>query len=61
MTQRSEIPVWVEVRDSEGKLLCKYDPDRDLLEFVRKGTKRTIVDLRHYRVRRNQGEQHKPV
>ncbi len=60
MTAAHQIPVWVEVRDSEGHLLCKYDPDRELLEFVRKRTKVTIVDLKRFRGR-HLDEQHKPV
>ena len=48
------VPVWLEIREpGSGKLLCKYDPHRELLEFVRRRV-RTIVDLKQYqdRVRR---------
>ena len=35
---------WVELRTSEGKLACKYDPRRRLIEYVHRG-QRTIFDL----------------
>ena len=31
-----------------GRLLCRFDPDRDLLEIQRRGTK-VLIDLAHYR------------
>ena len=35
---------WVELRTSEGKLACKYDPRRRLIEYVHRGRK-TLFDL----------------
>jgi hypothetical protein len=40
--------MYIEIRDPHsGKLLCRYDPDRALLEFQHKHAK-TIVDLTQY-------------
>lgn len=35
---------WVELRTPEGKLVCKYDPRRHLVEYVHQGRK-TLFDL----------------
>jgi len=52
----SQIPTWIEIREpGTGKLLCKYDPQRELLEFVRERTHRTVIDLKRYRRVRRQG------
>ena len=37
---------WVPLREpGTGKLLARYDPERDIIEFQRRGIK-TVVDLR---------------
>ena len=36
--------MWVCIRDHKNKMLCRYDPNRRLLEFVRRGEK-TVIDL----------------
>jgi hypothetical protein len=39
---------FVSITDPDtGKLLCKYDPKRGILEFVRR-KKPTIIDLKNY-------------
>lgn len=40
-------PRWVELRTAEGKLACKYDPRRHLIEYVHR-RKTTIFDLTQY-------------
>ncbi len=35
---------WVELRTAEGKLACRYDPGRQLIEFVHR-QQRTLFDL----------------
>jgi hypothetical protein len=39
---------FVDVRNERGKLLCRFDPARDLVEFVERG-QRSLVDLQDYR------------
>ena len=40
---------WVDVREpGSGKLLFRYDADRDIIEVQRRGVK-TVVDLRQIR------------
>jgi hypothetical protein len=43
MTQR-----WIDVRSPDGKLLFRYDPDRDLVEWAARGRK-IVVDLNAYK------------
>jgi len=39
---------WVEIREQgTARLLCRYDPERRLVEIVRRGVK-TVVDLTEY-------------
>jgi len=38
---------FVPVHDERGKLLFRYDPERDLVEIVQRG-ERTLIDLRDY-------------
>lgn len=39
-------PNYVEIREpGSEKLLCKYDPERQLLEFQRRGV-RSLIDLK---------------
>ena len=40
-------PHWVELRTASGKLACKYDPARRLIEYVHRGEK-TLFDLAEY-------------
>jgi len=50
------VPTWLEIREpGSGKLLCKYDPERELLEIVRRRV-RTIIDLKQYRDRYKEAE-----
>lgn len=35
---------WVELRTAEGRLACRYDPRRRLIEYVKRG-KKTVFDL----------------
>ena len=35
---------WVELRTAQGKLACRFDPRRRLIEFVSRGHK-TLFDL----------------
>jgi len=52
----SPVPTWLEIREpGSGKLLCKYDPERELLEIVRRRV-RTIIDLKQYRDRYKEAE-----
>jgi len=37
-------PRWIELRTARGKLACKYDPERHLIEYVHRG-KKTLFDL----------------
>jgi hypothetical protein len=47
-------PGWVEVRDpATGKLVLRYDPQRDLVETARRG-RVTVTDLRRERERAEQ-------
>ena len=39
---------WMEVRDTEGRLLFKFDPERDLIEIGSRG-RYVVVDLTRYR------------
>lgn len=39
--------MWVDVRSSEGRLLFRYDPTRDLVAIRERGADHTI-DLRAY-------------
>jgi hypothetical protein len=41
---------WVEVRDEQGHLLFRYDPKRDLIEYMQRG-KRIVIDLTQYKER----------
>ena len=43
--------MWVEVREpNTGKLLFRFDPERDLIEVrARSGRVRSVVDLGEYR------------
>lgn len=36
---------YIDIRDNEGNLLFKLDPNRHLIEIVRRG-KTTVIDLR---------------
>ena len=39
---------WIEIRDDrDQRLLCKYDPERALLEFQHRRVK-TLIDLTQY-------------
>ena len=40
-------PVFIDVRDG-GKLLLRFDPDRDIIEVQRRGV-RTTIDLQRLR------------
>jgi hypothetical protein len=39
--------MYKDVRDVRGKRLCRYDPERRLIEIQRRGEK-TVVDLTQY-------------
>ncbi len=41
--------MFVEIRDTNGHLLCRFDPERDLLEFQHRRVK-TLVDLQQHRI-----------
>jgi len=42
---------WVDIREPiTNKLLARFDPQRDILEVVRRGVK-TVVDLTQYKER----------
>ena len=40
-------PRWIELRTASGKLACKYDPARRLIEYVHRGEK-TLFDLTEF-------------
>lgn len=40
---------FVEVRASNGRLLCRFDPQRELIEIKPKGDQPVVVDLRKLR------------
>jgi len=47
--------MFVDIRDPKSqRLLCRYDPDRTLLEF-RHGSKVTLIDLTAYDGNESQG------
>jgi len=39
---------WIDVRSPKNKLMFRYDPERDLIEYVHRGEK-TVVDLKAYK------------
>lgn len=50
-------PGWVEVRDpATGKLILRYDPDRELVETARRG-RSVVTDLRRERERAQEAEE----
>lgn len=44
MSKRRRRVRWVELRTAGGKLACRYDPRRRLIEYVNRG-KKTLFDL----------------
>lgn len=39
---------WIDIRNGDGKLMFRYDNERNLIEYVNRGRK-TIVDLNAYK------------
>ena len=45
---------WVPLREpGSGKLLARYDPERDIIEFQRRGIK-TVIDLQQVKESANE-------
>ena len=44
------LTMWLDVRDAAGKLLFRYDPQRDLVEIKQHGGGIVTVGLSEYRI-----------
>jgi hypothetical protein len=52
------LTMWLDVRDTAGKLLFRFDPQRDLVQVGERG-RVVVVDLSQYRAQ--QDAKNKPV
>lgn len=40
--------VFIDIRDTQGRLMCRYDPLRHLLEIKRRHEPPVVIDLREF-------------
>lgn len=41
-------PAFVDIRDAQGRLLCRYDSERHLIEIKRRHEEPIVIDLKVY-------------
>lgn len=46
------LTMWLDVRDTAGKLLFRFDPQRDLVQVGERG-RVVVVDLSQYRIQQD--------